>query len=135
MISPANSMAAKITRAAKPMVTPISNCWITTISAMGESSGITGISGSEGWAHSTIRIARPTRTRRGTVRIENTGAAVNRPSTRKNGQIHGEIHAMTWASLKVTMAAASAHHARDGLQGGAGEIDQRTDHPGAGQPQ
>ncbi len=94
-------MAANTTRAAKPMVRPISTCCANTISASGEFKATTGISGKVGCAATTISRPRPMRTRRGMARIDRMGAEVNKPITRKNGHSHGVIHAITWASLNV----------------------------------
>ena len=43
----------------------------------------------------------PVRTRTGMARMENTGAAVNSASTRRNGHSTGDSQAMIWASVKV----------------------------------
>ena len=106
MTSPANSIAVKTTLAAKPMVTPMKTCWTTIASAVGVSSGSTGIGGSTGWAHSAVSRARPMRARTGIARIDSTGAAANRPRMRSSGHSSGTIHCSSCASLKPITAGA-----------------------------
>ena len=72
------------------------------IMAGAESSGTTGMVGSEAWAQKVIRKARATRTRAGTLRCASTGIEPNRASMRTNGQISGLIHSRTCASVKVS---------------------------------
>src|SRR5690606_22331896 len=117
----------------------MSTCWIINIRASGEFKAMGGGTGRLGSAAITTSAARPMRTRRGTMRMDSTGAVVNRPRMRKKGQIQALTQARIWASVKETMVPSkptrSAHHRRDGLQHLLDVLDQGVEHPGAGDAQ
>ena len=91
-------------RTAKPSEAPIRICWAIASTAKPESSGITGIGGSDAWAQNAIRNESATRKRIGTPRCANTGSAPNSASTRRNGHSSGVIQARTWVSVKVSIS-------------------------------
>ena len=91
-------------RTANAIDTPISTCCSTSINAWAESSGTTGIGGSEGCTANAMRNESATRTRIGTVRWPITGTTPNRASTRRNGHSSWLTQAQTCASSKVSMA-------------------------------
>jgi len=95
-------MAANTTRAAKPIVSPISTCWMITITACGELIAMSGMGGRLGCAQITMRMASARRTRRGMLFCDSTGAVVKMPATRKNAHSQGVIQARTCASMKLT---------------------------------
>jgi hypothetical protein len=86
MISPANSTAAKTTRTAKPIETPISSCCTTVMKPAAEASSIGAIGGIVAWAQKAISAARPIRRRSGTLRWAMIGSDPNSARTRMNGQ-------------------------------------------------
>eukprot|EP01137_Pigoraptor_chileana_P015462 Opistho-2@71420 len=113
---------------------PISSCWASSRVSMGrESSGVTGMGGSEGWAQTEMNRARPTRTRMGTLRWLKMGMPANSASVRTKGHSSGFSHASSCASVKLIIA--SADDLRDGLQRALDVLDQGRHHPGPGDGQ
>ena len=85
---------------------PISSCCASSSSRVGsESSGVSGMGGSEGWAQTEMNSARPTRTRIGTLRWLKIGMPANSASERMKGHNSGFSQASSWASVTENMSA------------------------------
>src|SRR5690349_11303012 len=130
---PARPSASKITCSAKPIATPISSCCATTTKPWGEKGAMPG-AGNSGITSAVMAAASTTRVRAGTKRAPNIGATIRQAPMRANGKNPCATYASSCPPVS-SIAMRLTDQPGNAFDEIARVLDQRAQHPGAGQRQ